>query len=70
MQWLRQNEKLGIEDFLIFWIEWLGEDGIVDPYISEWKGLKIRFRAKEFENTINFLEQFNDLYWKSELVTK
>ncbi len=70
MQWLRQNEKLGVEDFLIFWIEWLGEDGIVDPYIREFKKINIRFRSKEFENTINFLEQFNDLYWKSELVTK
>jgi len=32
-------------------------------------GFKV-LEAEEFENTIDFLKQFNDLYWKSELVAK
>lgn len=67
MQWLRKNEKLGSEDFLLFWIEWLEEENTVKPFILGWKDLDIKFRSEEWKNTIKFLEEFNDLYWNSEV---
>ncbi len=67
MQWLRKNEKLGSEDFLLFWIEWLEEENTVKPFVLGWKDLDIKFRSEEWKNTIKFLEEFNDLYWDSEV---
>jgi hypothetical protein len=66
-KWLLQNEKYGTEDFLIFWIEWLEEDDIVNPNISYFSNVEVKVLAKEFKSTIQFLEIFNDLYWTSEI---
>ncbi|MBK5192655.1 MAG: hypothetical protein JJE07_05480 [Flavobacteriaceae bacterium] len=63
MQWLRQNEKLGTEYFIIFWTEWLEEDDIVNPGINIFPNVEVKILAKEFGNTIQFLEVFNELYW-------
>jgi len=67
MQWLQQNEKLGTEDFIIFWVEWLEEDDIVNPGINIFPNVEVKILAKEFGSTIQFLEVFNELYWASGL---
>ncbi|MDX1718715.1 MAG: hypothetical protein R3353_01015 [Salegentibacter mishustinae] len=65
MQWLKKNEKLGTEDFILFWIEWLEEDhSYVKPFIPELEKHDIRFKAEEWENTIRFCEVFNELYYQ------
>ena len=65
MQWLKKNEKLGTEDFILFWIEWLEEDhSYVKPFIPELEKHDIRFKAEEWKNTIRFCEVFNDLYYE------
>ncbi|WP_037320631.1 hypothetical protein [Salegentibacter sp. Hel_I_6] len=63
MQWLKKNEKLGTEDFFLFWIEWY-EDELekVKPFVLNKQGLDIKFKAGEWQNTINFLEAFNEFY--------
>lgn len=66
-KWLLQNETLGGEDFVIFWIEWLEEENVVNPGINLFPNIKVKFSAKEFESTIHFLEVFNELYWTSGL---
>lgn len=67
MKWLLHNAKLGSEEFLIFWVEWLEEEqNIVDPAINNWKNIKIIFREEEWKHTIKFLKVFNDLFWKLE----
>src|SRR5690606_26437321 len=67
MQWLKKNEQLGADDFLIFWTEWLDEDDtIVKPWIMKEKDLGIKFRPEEWKNTIKFIEEFNEIYWNSE----
>lgn len=66
-KWLLQNEKLGVEDFLIFWIEWLEEDNLVNPNIKKFPNIEVKISAKEFESTIQFMEVFNELYWTSGL---
>lgn len=67
MQWLKKNEKLGTEDFLIFWTEWLEEGHTVKPFILGWRELELKFKAEEWKHTIKFLEKFNDLYWDSDV---
>lgn len=69
MQWLKKNEKLGTEDFLMFWIdEWYNEEkDTIEPFLSStWQHLKIKFKAAEWQDTIKFLEAFNELYWTSD----
>lgn len=48
MQWLLHNEKLGVDDFLIFWIEWLEEDHTVKPFILDWSEIDMKFSAEEW----------------------
>ena len=68
MKWMLQNEKLGVEDFLIFWIEWYEEERkVLDPNINNWEKQKILFKADEWKYTIKFLKVFNELYWTSEI---
>lgn len=68
MQWLKKNEKLGTEDFFLFWTEWLEEeDNIVKPWIHKEQNLGIKFRAEEWKNIIKFLQEFNEIYWDSEV---
>ena len=67
MQWLKKNEKLGTEEFILFWIEWYEEDGeIVKPFILNWQDLDINFTAQEWQHTIRFLRIFNEIYWTSD----
>jgi len=67
MKWLKKNEKLGTEDFILFWTEWHEEElNIVKPYILEWQDLEIKFKGEEWKNTIRFCEVFNELYWTSD----
>lgn len=70
MQWLKRNEQLGTEEFILFWIEWLEEEGVVDPYITQWKGLGFKFKAEEWQHTIKFLKVFNEIYWDSDACPK
>lgn len=67
MQWLKKNEKLGTEDFFLFWVEWYVEEPeLVKPFILEEKELDIKFKAGEWQYTIKFMEEFNELYWDSD----
>lgn len=71
MQWLKKNEKLGTEEFFLFWIEWYeGDNEIVKPFLMGWGDLEIKFKAEEWQNTIRFCEVFNELYWTSDACIK
>ncbi|AVR44786.1 hypothetical protein C7S20_05620 [Christiangramia fulva] len=69
MQWLKKNETLGAEDFLLFWIEeWYSEEKhLITPYKFNLQDLDVKFKAEEWENTIKFCEVFNERYWNSGL---
>lgn len=68
MQWLKKNEKLGTDDFILFWIEWYEEEEeIVKPFILKEQDLNIKFKAVEWQYTIKFLEEFNELYYGSDM---
>ena len=68
MQWLKRNETLGTEDFLMFWIEeWYNkEKQTVTPYLYALQDLDVKFKAEEWKNTIRFCEKFNEIYWTSD----
>tara|TARA_R100000935_G_scaffold10692_1_gene21351 strand:- start:1822 stop:2340 length:519 start_codon:yes stop_codon:yes gene_type:complete len=68
IKWLLHNEKLGAEDFLIFWIEWMEEEDLVNPGINFFPNIEVKILVKEFESTIQFMEVFNELYWTSDIV--
>ena len=71
MQWLKKNENLGTDDFILFWIEWLDEERTtVNPWVMKEQNLGIKFRAEEWKYTIEFLEKFNEIYWDSEACPK
>ncbi len=64
MRWLKKNEKLGTEDFILFWTEWHEEElNILKPFILDWQDLKIKFKGEEWKNSIRFCEVFNELYY-------
>ena len=69
IQWLKKNEKLGTEDFCLFWVdEWYNEEeNTVAPFFSStWQYLNIKFKAVEWQYTIRFLKVFNEIYWTSD----
>ena len=68
MQWLKKNETLGSWDFLMFWIEeWYDEEEkTVTPYLFNLRDRNLKFKAEEWQNTIRFCEEFNELYWTSD----
>lgn len=67
LQWLKKNEKLGADTFLLFWIDWLDEDNrFINPQVSGWEGRDLKFRPEEWKNSIQFCEAFNELYWNSD----
>lgn len=66
LQWLKKNEKLGTEDFMFFWTEWLEEDNTVKPFILGWSKLDVKFKSEEWKSTIRFCEVFNEIYWTSD----
>ena len=71
MQWLKKNENLGTEDFFLFWTEWLEEkDEIIVPWILNEKDIGLKFKAEEWKYTIEFLKEFNEIYWESEVGSK
>lgn len=67
MQWLKKNEKLGAEDFILFWIEWFDEEQeVVNTHIGKESNLGIKFKPEEWKYTIEFLKEFNEIYWTSD----
>ncbi|QED36693.1 hypothetical protein FK178_02725 [Antarcticibacterium arcticum] len=70
MQWLKKNEKLGSEEFLLFWIEWLEEEHTVVPFLFGLNDLGIKFRSEDWKNTIEFCEVFNEIYRTSDVCPK
>ena len=72
MQWLKKNETLGTDDFMMFWIEeWYNkEKQTVTPYLFDLQNLDVKFKAEEWENTIRFCEKFNEIYWTSDTCPK
>lgn len=67
MQWLKKNDTLGADDFILFWIEWYEEEeDIVRPFVMNWQNLEVKFKASEWHHTVSFLKVFNELYWTSD----
>ncbi|WP_282018177.1 hypothetical protein [Salegentibacter mishustinae] len=70
IQWLKKNEKLGKDTFLLFWIDWWDEDNrFINPQASGWEGHNLKFRPEEWKNSIQFCEAFNELYLSSDVCT-
>ncbi|WP_300435912.1 hypothetical protein [Christiangramia sp.] len=70
MQWLKKNEKLGTEDFFTFWSEWLQEHNSIEPFLPQFEDVKVKLDPKEFEFTVRFLEEFDRLYWTSDICSE
>jgi len=69
-KWLTKYEKLGSDYLFEFWTEWYDEEeNCIEPFILNWKHLKIKFQKEEWKNTIEFLEIFNEYYWDCELLS-
>lgn len=71
IEWLKKNEKLALDELGTFWIEWLEENfKSISPSFLYFKEFNVCIKGEEFENTIQFLSTFDDLYWESDLVEK
>ena len=72
-KWLSKNERLGTEDFVCFFKDYLDYSSNNDEV-----HLKLFFlfndefdvyvNRKDFKYTIEFLETFDDLYWIKRLI--
>jgi hypothetical protein len=67
-KWLLHNEKLGTEKFACFLIDYLDydEDDKIEHlniFVDSAKELNIYVDKADFKNTVDFLENFNELYW-------
>lgn len=71
IQWLKKNEKLALDALGTFWCEWLDEkfESISLSFLY-FKEFNVFIKTEEFENTIQFLSMFDELYWESDLVEK
>jgi len=69
--WVAKNEHLGADKYVCFLIDYLDYDENdqeehLNIYVSSLKELEIYIDRKDFKNTIDFLEIFNELYWVQE----
>lgn len=65
-KWLKRNETLGSEIYACFIIDYLdySEDPFhLNVFIHSIREIEIYVDGKDFENTVQFLEIFNELYW-------
>ena len=69
--WLKKNEKLALDEFDVFWCEWLDENfETISLSFLHFKEFNVAIKGEEFKNTIQFLSTFDKLYWESILVDK
>lgn len=72
-KWVAKNENLGADKYVCFLIDYLDYDENdqeehLNVYVSSLKELEIYIDRKDFKNTIDFLEIFNELYWVQEIL--
>ncbi|GGZ65670.1 hypothetical protein [Mesonia mobilis] len=72
-KWVAKSEDLGTNNFVLFLIDYL--DYSANPkhlnvYLPYSKELDLYIDRKDFKNTIEFLEIFNELYWIQEILPK
>lgn len=68
LEWLKKNEKLALDEFGLFWCEWLDENfETISLSFLHFKEFNVCIKDEEFENTIQFLSTFDKLYWESDL---
>tara|TARA_R110002096_G_scaffold434449_1_gene656038 strand:+ start:1147 stop:1722 length:576 start_codon:yes stop_codon:yes gene_type:complete len=73
--WVTKNEYLGADKYVCFLIDYLDYDENdqeehLNIYVSSLKELEIYIDRKDFKNTIDFLEIFNELYWVQEILSE
>lgn len=71
--WVAKNEDLGEEKYVCFFIDYLDYDGNdeeehLSVYVHCLKEFDIYIDRQDFQNTIDFLEIFNELYWVQEVI--
>lgn len=71
--WIAKNEKLGADKYVCFLIDYLdydenNQEEHLNIYVSSLKELEIYINRKNFKNTIDFVEIFNELYWVQEIL--
>lgn len=69
--WILKNEKLGTEKYVCFLIDYLDydendEEEHLNVYVHNSKDFDIYIDQKDFKNTIDFIQTFNELYWTDE----
>ena len=72
-KWLLQNEKLGTEKFVCFLIDYLDYDEAdkvehLKIFVHSLTEIDIYVDIADFRNTVDFLENFNKLYWTEEQI--
>lgn len=70
-KWVAKNEHLGANKFVLFLVDYLDYSenpehlNVYFPYSKEFD---LYIDRKDFKNTIDFLEIFNELYWVQEIL--
>ena len=69
--WLTKNEKFGADKFVCFLIDYLDYDENdkeehLKLFVHSATDLDIFVNRANFNNTIDFLETFNNIYWTHE----
>lgn len=70
-KWIAKNEDLGAEKYVCFLVDYLDyseNTEHISVYVHSSKDLEIYIDRQDFENTIEFLEIFNELYWEKEIL--
>lgn len=69
--WIAKNEYLGIEKYVSFLIDYLDyseKPEHLNIFIYSLKELEVYIDRSNFKNTIEFVEIFNNLYWKKDIL--
>lgn len=71
-KWVAKNESLGADKYICFLIEYLdydkdGQEEHLKVSVYTSKEIEIYINRQDFKNTIDFLEIFNELFWRQEI---